>query len=89
MNSVDDMFTPGGFVTALSLGCELSVELGSSVTSAVTITEDDISCRACDRPIDVPKSKPAFALAFNKRFNDGLCRRCDPVIGPTVPLEDA
>jgi hypothetical protein len=85
MGDVDDMFTPGGFVTALSLGCELSVELGSSVTSAVTVTEDDITCAECDRAIDVPTSKPAFALAFNKRFNDGLCRRCDPVDVPFDP----
>lgn len=78
MSDPDDIFTTGGLLVALHTGAELSVELGSSVTTQVTIDEYDLACVQCDRPIDVPQSRPAFALAFNKRFNDGLCRKCDP-----------
>lgn len=85
MSTVDDMFTPAGFAVALSRGVEPTVYLGESVLSGVTLCEDDLSCPRCDRPIDTPERKPAFFLAVNKRFNDGLCRRCDPVVGPRTP----
>lgn len=85
MSNVDEMFTPAGFAVALELGVEPTVYLSDSVLSGVTLSCADLSCARCDRPIDVPNRKPAFFLAVNKVFNDGLCRRCDPVVGPRTP----
>jgi len=85
MSNVDDMFSPQGFVLALHLGIEPTVYLGESVLSGVTVSEDDLSCARCDRPIDAPNRKPALFLAVNKVANDGLCRRCDPIVGPRTP----
>lgn len=77
--NIDDIFADGGLAVALMHGCELSVELTGKSASAVKIDKDDLTCRECGSPIDVPRSRPAFAIAFNKRFNDGLCADCDPV----------
>jgi len=85
MSNIDEMFTPAGFAVALIDGCELTVYLGDSILSGVTLSHDDLSCARCDRPIDTPNRKPAAFLAFNKAYNDGLCRRCDPVVGPRPP----
>jgi len=82
---IDGIFTPGGAAVALSHGCELAVHLGDAVTPSVYLTEDDLTCRLCDRPIDTPSTNPLAFLACNKVLNDGICRRCDPVVGPTPP----
>jgi hypothetical protein len=85
MSNVDDMFSPAGFAVALEHGVEPTVYLGRSCLSGVTVSCDDFRCARCDRPIDVPKTKPALYLAVNKAKNDGLCRRCDPIVGPRTP----
>lgn len=82
---IDDIFTPAGFAVALHYGCEPTVYLADSILSGVTVSQSDLSCARCDRPIDTPKRKPAWFLAFNKEYNDGLCQRCDPVVGPETP----
>lgn len=84
--NVDRMFTPGGLAVALGLGIEPTVGIGDA-TTGVTVSHDDLSCRRCRRPIDVSWASPGLSLAVNKRFNDGLCRRCDPVIGPCAPTD--
>jgi hypothetical protein len=85
MSNVDDMFSPAGFVAALELGVAPTVYLGDSVLSGVTVSRDDLTCARCDRPIDTPNRKAAPFLAVNKALSDGLCRRCDPVVGPRPP----
>lgn len=84
MADVDDMFTPQGFATALSLGVEVSVSVSSTTWPEVTVGIDDLSCAECGETIAVPDTRPAFFLAVNKTLNDGLCRRCDP---PDVPFD--
>jgi len=85
MSNVDDMFTPAGFAVALSHGVEPTVYIGDSILSGVTVSRDDLSCARCERPIDVPNRNPARFLAVNKVLSGGLCRRCDPVVGPQTP----
>lgn len=85
MSKVDDMFSPGGFAVALQLGIEPTVYLSDSILSGVTVSKSDLRCARCDCRVSVPKTKPALFLAVNKRYNDGLCRRCDPVVGPRTP----
>ena len=85
MSNVDDMFSPAGFVVALELGVEPTVYLTDSILSGVTVSKNDLRCGRCDRPIDVPERKRAFFVAVNKGLFDGLCRRCDPVVGPRPP----
>jgi len=89
MSTVDSMFTPAGFAAALAHGVEPTVYLSESVLSGVTVSQDDLSCARCDRPIDLPTRKPALFLAVNAAANDGLCRRCDPPVGPRPPEESA
>lgn len=86
MSDVDTLFTPTGFAVYLNRGGEVTVETGPTVTSAVRLSLDDLSCVRCGRPIDTPERKPARFLALNKSLNDGLCRRCDPVVGPSPPI---
>jgi hypothetical protein len=82
---IDDMFTPAGAAVALSHGCELAVHLGDDVTPSLYLTKDDLSCRVCDGTFDTPSTNVLSFIACNKVVNDGLCRRCDPVVGPPVP----
>lgn len=83
---IDDMFTPGGAAVALSNGCRLAVSITDSATTPdVYLTEDDLTCGICGRGFDTPEREPLRFIALNKVLNSGLCRRCDPVIGPRPP----
>jgi hypothetical protein len=82
---VDDIFSPGGAAVALSHGCELAVHLGDAVTPSVYLSEADLTCPVCDRGIDTPNRRPLTFLAVNKILLGGLCRRCDPIVGPRPP----
>lgn len=86
--SVDDIFTPAGFVVALLFGFEPTVCVTNPIQIGVRLSYDDVTCRRCDRPIDTPRRNTARFLAVNKRYNDGLCRRCDPVVGPRPPTTE-
>ena len=87
MSNVDDMFSPAGFAVALELGVEPTVYLTDSPLSGVTVSKNDLRCGRCDRPINTPNRKPARYLALNKVVKDGLCRRCDPIVGPRPPAD--
>lgn len=84
MSTVDNIFSPAGFVFALELGVEPTVEIGASNLSGVTVSKTDLRCARCDRPIDVPKRKRARFVAVNKVLREGRCLRC-PEVGPPLP----
>jgi hypothetical protein len=85
MAAVDDMFDAGGLVVALELGIEPTVSITPSCLSAVTVSRDDLRCGRCGRPLALPTRRRAWYAAVNAVANDGLCKRCDPVVGPRTP----
>lgn len=81
----DDMFSRAGLAVFLSQPGDVgsgkwshrprvSVYVGD-FPRPVYVTEDDLTCRSCGGPFDLP-SNPAKWIAVNKVLNDGRCRSC-------------
>lgn len=77
----DDIFTPAGLACALHCGVTVSVSVGSA-TRDVRLTDDNLTCRDCGKPFDVPADSPASFLARKMVLTDGVCVRCDPPDNP-------
>jgi hypothetical protein len=75
------MFDPAGLATALAAGCEIYVGDAPGVPNGTYLSYDDLTCASCGGPTDAPSRSAAKWLAYNVRYNDGLCPTCDPPNG--------